>query len=112
MFKIKSTSTRKQKYANKEANTSEFIPYQCHWNKSTILTKDKALMKVIKLDGFSFETADDSDVDIKKDIRNMLFKGLSSGSIGLYFHTIRRRASLVAEDAPAIDPNIKIPANF
>lgn len=111
-IKLKPTKTNKDKYASRELNTSDFIPYQCHWNKNTILTKDKSLMQVIKIGGFSFETADDSDVEIKKNIRNMLFKGLASGSIDLYFHTIRRKTSLLSENPFTIDPNVKIPSNF
>jgi type IV secretion system protein VirB4 len=104
--------TAKSKYAKKEYSSSEFIPFLCHWNKNTIFTKRKELMQVIKVGGFSFETADDEDVDIRKTLRNMLFKGMASGSFMLYFHTIRRRKGAFSEEMPAIDPNIKIPKNF
>lgn len=112
MIKLRKNTTRNQRVAEKEVGSSVFIPYLCHWNSETILTKKKELLQVIKIDGFSFETADDSDVDIRKNIRNALLKGMASGSFGIYFHTVRRRQSVFLKKAPAIDPSIKIPKNF
>jgi len=72
---------------------ADFIPYYCHWDKETIMTKENELLQTIRVEGFSFETADDEDVDMKKMVRNSLFKSLASGNFALYFHTIRRRQS-------------------
>lgn len=91
MLKLLRQRTQKQKYADREFPESEFIPYKYHWNDHTILTKSDDLMQVVKFGGFSFETADDEDVDIRKNIRNLLFKGIASGQVLLYFHVIRRR---------------------
>jgi type IV secretion system protein VirB4 len=94
MLKLNKTRSPKDKYAKKEYSSSHFIPYSAHWNKSTLITEKEELIQVIKVGGFSFETADDDDLDIKKNLRNTLFKGLSSGGISLYFHIIRRRNSI------------------
>lgn len=83
--------TKYKKIASKEIGTSVFIPYDCLWNDHTVLTTHEWLLQTIQVNGFSFETADDEDVDIRKNIRNILWKGMASGSFGLYFHTIRRR---------------------
>ena len=112
MLRIFKYTTDKQKYADKEVGESGFIPYLCHYNSNSILTKNKELMQVIRVGGFSFETADDEDVDIKKDILNLLFKGFQTGGFLLYFNTIRRRANLVVEDLQPLDPYIKIPKSF
>lgn len=111
-MKFAKSRPSKDKYAKKEVGSSIFIPYLCHWNRKTILTKQKELLQVIKLEGFSFETADDEDLDIRKTVRNLLLKGMSSGKFALYFHTIRRKQNVFLEKAPSIDPNIKIPKNF
>ncbi|MFN7038341.1 MAG: VirB4 family type IV secretion/conjugal transfer ATPase [Alphaproteobacteria bacterium] len=111
-MKLKRTQTKKDKYAKSEYSASHFIPYLCHWNRNTILTKQKELLQVIKISGFSFETADDEDLDIKKNIRNLLFKGMATGKLALYFHTIRRKKNVLSDEQPSIDPNIKIPKNF
>ncbi|AIL65799.1 Type IV secretion system protein virB4 [Rickettsiales bacterium Ac37b] len=113
MIKLAITRTKKHKYAEKEYSAGHFIPYHCHWNKNTILTKKEELMQIIRIGGFSFETADDEDVDIRKNIRNLLFKNMSSGNLAIYFHTIRRKQSIVSSDDDfSMDPNIKISQNF
>lgn len=112
MISINKYTAKKQKQADKEFAASNFIPYLCHFNSTTILTKKKELMQVIKVGGFSFETADDEDVDTKKDMLNMLLKGFQVGGFLLYFHTIRRRANSASSEAAPMDPNIKIPQSF
>jgi type IV secretion system protein VirB4 len=94
MFKIFNTKPVKSSYAAKEVNTAHFIPYKCHWNRNTIITKQNELLQVVKINGFSFETADDTDLESKKNMRNLLFKNMASGNIILYFHTIRKKKSL------------------
>lgn len=82
---------KKEKITKGEVSAAHFIPYKCHWNSDTILTHNEELVRVIKIKGFAFETADDDDVDLKKDARNNLFKGMAAGNFSLYFHTIRRK---------------------
>jgi type IV secretion system protein VirB4 len=75
----------------REISAAEFIPYYCHWDKETLVTKKKEFVQVIKVAGFSFETADDEDVDMKKAVRNTLLKSMGSGNYSLWFHIVRRR---------------------
>lgn len=91
-----SLGKRKTKHASQsrlEVAESEFIPYSFHWDKETLYTKNHEFVQVIKLEGFSFETADDDDVDMKKLVRNSLFKSMADGTFALWFHTVRRRQS-------------------
>jgi type IV secretion system protein VirB4 len=90
-MRLSTIKTKKHKVAQKEVSMAHFIPYKCHWNFNTIMTHDERLIRVIKIKGFSFETADDIDVDIRKRTRNNLLKSMSSGNFSLYFHTIRRK---------------------
>jgi type IV secretion system protein VirB4 len=83
----------KAKFAAREISAADFIPYEHHWDKDTIITKNRELMQVIKIDGFSFETADDDVVDMKKMVRNSLYKSMAEGTFSLYFHMVRRRQS-------------------
>ena len=69
------------------------MPYEYHWDNETIVTRKKEFVQIIKLDGFSFETADDEDVDMKKMVRNSLLKSMADGTFAVWFHTIRRRQS-------------------
>jgi len=85
--------TQKASYARLEVSEATFIPYQYHWDRETIVTRKKEFVQIIKLDGFSFETADDEDVDMKKLVRNSLLKSMADGTFAIWFHTIRRRQS-------------------
>lgn len=81
------------KVQKKEVGASSFIPYLCHFNDSTILTKKQDLVSFIRIEGFAFEAADDVEIDAKKEMRNNLFKSLASGNISIFVHTIRRKHS-------------------
>ena len=65
MKKLNSYLAQKQEYLSKEMSSSNFIPYSLHCNEDTVLLKDNSLLKIIKIKGFAFETADDDDIDIK-----------------------------------------------
>lgn len=91
MIRLSTVKASKEKAANYEMSASKFIPYRCHFNSDTILTYEEELIRVIKIKGFAFETADDIDIDLKKNARNNLLKGMASGNFSLYFHTVRRK---------------------
>lgn len=90
-MRISTAKPSKEKITKHEVSAAHFIPYKCHWNSDTILTHKEELVRVIKVKGFAFETADDVDIDLKKNARNNLLKGMSSGNFSLYFHTMRRK---------------------
>ncbi|MDZ5762040.1 Type IV secretion system protein VirB4 [Candidatus Cyrtobacter comes] len=98
MFGFFAEKISKQKVAEAEYEASGFIPYMSHVNDSTVVTKSGQFIQVIKLSGFSFETADDEDLDIKKRVRNMLFKGITVDNISLYFHIIRAKRQAYEDD--------------
>lgn len=98
MLKLTKRRTAKHKFAKREFPESEFIPYKAFWNNHTLLTKTDDFIQIIRFSGYSFETADDEDVDIRKGIRNLLLKGIGSGNFSLYFHTIRRKESVFSGD--------------
>lgn len=113
MIKLFKTKAAKESISQKEKPAADFIPYRYHWDSNTIITKSNELMQVIKISGFSFETADDEDLDIKKNIRNSLLKNMASGNITLYFHTIRRRKAVESIDADYnFDPTVKVHHDF
>ncbi len=91
MLRLSAIKPSKEKVTKYEVSAAHFIPYRCHWNSDTILTYKEEFIRVIKIKGFAFETADDIDVDLKKNARNNLFKGMATGNLSLYFHTVRRK---------------------
>ncbi|RZI46018.1 VirB4 family type IV secretion/conjugal transfer ATPase [Rickettsiales endosymbiont of Peranema trichophorum] len=103
MLKFFKTYAERERIARSEHRSCGFMPYLTHWNANTLITKDDELLQVIKVGGFSFETADDEDLDIKKMIRNQLFKGMAAGNLGLYFHIIRQRHQVYPDDYASVD---------
>ncbi len=97
MFKFKTLRTENSSAIKREIHSANFIPYSHHWNSTTLMTKDGYMLKVIKLDGFAFETADDEDLSIQNSIRNQMLRSISSPAFGLYFHTIRRRKNAFSD---------------
>jgi type IV secretion system protein VirB4 len=90
---LKRRQVSKATYAKREVSAADFIPYEHHWDKETIITKNRELLQIIKIEGFSFETADDDVVDMKKMVRNSLYKSMAEGTFALWFHMVRRRQS-------------------
>ncbi len=103
MLKLAFSKAERQNIADNEYKTNGFIPYLMHWNENTVLTINNELIQVVKVGGFSFETADDEDVDIKKNMRNMLFKGMGAGELGLYFHIVRRKQRPYPDNYVSVD---------
>lgn len=103
MIKLRRNQANREQVAKTEYASSGFIPYYAHYNDDTLLTKSNELIKVVKVNGFSFETADDDDLDNRKNIRNQLFKGLASPNVVLYFHVVRRRQPPYPDDYASID---------
>lgn len=88
---LKKRTVSKARTSKREVSAASFIPYDYHWDKDTIITKNKELLQIIKVDGFSFETADDDVVDMKKMVRNSLYKSMAEGTFSMWFHMVRRR---------------------
>ena len=63
-MRFTTVKTKKHKLTKREVSMAHFIPYKCHWNSSTIITHDEKLIRIIKVKGFSFETADDIDIEL------------------------------------------------
>ncbi len=94
---LKRRKVSKADIAGREISAALFIPYDHHWDKETIITKNRELMQIIKIEGFSFETADDDVVDMKKMVRNSLYKSMAEGTFSMWFHMVRRRQSAYPE---------------
>jgi len=92
-IKLQRRKAQKAYYSEHEVSEAAFIPYQYHWDRETLMTQKNEMLQIMKLDGFSFETADDDDVDMKKLVRNSMLKSMADGTFAVWFHTIRRRQS-------------------
>lgn len=91
MPQFKRRAVSNARASEREVSAAEFLPYLHQMDRETIFTKAGDMLQVVKVNGFSFETADDEDIDMRKMVRNSLFKSLAQGSFSLWFHTVRRR---------------------
>ncbi|MES9903243.1 MAG: VirB4 family type IV secretion/conjugal transfer ATPase [Sedimenticola sp.] len=94
-FKAKPTHRSKMlinaKEMRKEVSCSSHIPYSRHVTPTTIKTFDGVLIVVVRLEGFSFETADQSEVNRAQEKRNSLLYGMSMDRYALWTTMVRRR---------------------
>jgi type IV secretion system protein VirB4 len=79
--------------ADREVAAASFIPYSRHYDDTTLKTKAGYLLKIIKVEGLPFETADQIDLNTRKNIRATLLRGISNSRFAVYHHTIRRRVA-------------------
>lgn len=96
-LKLKKAAPRFDGISNREYPESEFIPYSCHYDDNTIITKSGHLLQVIKIDGLAFETADEDYLGFRKNLRNTLLRSIAKSRTGLYVHTIRRKQNVYPE---------------
>lgn len=80
------------KIAKAEKSASAFIPFTRHADDTTIKTRDGYLLKIIKLEGLPFETADQIDINQRKAVRATMLRGLSNSRFALYHHIIRKES--------------------
>ena len=78
----------------KEAEVSEFIPYACHYNDHTLLTKNGELLQTIKVTGFSCESIEAKKIELREAVRRSIFDSIRTDDYALWFHTIRRLKNL------------------
>ncbi len=71
-----------------------FIPYACHIDNNTILTKNGNLIQTIKITGFSYELIGAKQVDLRTTIRTAISKYIKNDNFSLWLHTIRRKKDL------------------
>lgn len=73
---------------------SDFIPYACHYNKDTILTKNGELLQIIKIKGLSHEILGSNSLSLRDTIRKSVLEKFKTDDFALCFHTIRKRVNL------------------
>jgi type IV secretion system protein VirB4 len=71
-----------------------FIPYACHYDKNSIITKNGELIQIIKLVGFSHEMLGNNFVEIREIVRNAIKDNIKSDKLSLCFHTIRTKKNI------------------
>ncbi len=76
--------------SRRERPVSTHIPYTRHVDDHVIRTRDGLVMTVLKLEGYSFETADISEVNARLLARNDVVRTLANSRFALCSHIVRR----------------------
>ncbi len=74
----------------------DFVPYACHWDPHTIVTKNGEVLQTIKITGFTHEEVghDEQDSDLRSKIREAVTTCINSTQYAVWIHTIRRKKNL------------------
>jgi type IV secretion system protein VirB4 len=85
--------------ASREAPAGGRLPYARHVDDATIETRDGMLIQIIKIDGLSFETADTTDLNYRKAIRDTMLRSIAHARFAVVHHVVRSpvRPSLDAQ---------------
>jgi type IV secretion/conjugal transfer VirB4 family ATPase len=78
---------------NNKRAVAPFLPYSSHVSANTIVTKDGDFMRIWKLAGISFETADADEILLRKEQLNTLYRSIGSNNVALWSHCVHRQTS-------------------
>ena len=86
--------------SRRERDASERVPYLAHLSEHVIKTTFGDYVQVFRLEGVSFESADDGSLGAWHERLNVLWRNVGSPSLALWTHVVRRAAGL----APGAEP--------
>lgn len=75
----------------REQDPAVHIPYTRHVTPDIVALRSRALMTVIRIEGVSFETADNTDLNILHNQLNMLWRNIANEHVALWSHAVRSR---------------------
>ncbi len=84
--------------AKRELPASHHVPYTMHVSPHVLRTAAGDFVQVFRVHGLAFETADDEDLNSWHERLNVTWRNVSSASVGLWMHVVRRREKVVPRD--------------
>ncbi|MCE3255365.1 MAG: virB4 2 [Rickettsiaceae bacterium] len=89
----KQDNNLKPKLAAKNPDEN-FIPFICHFDPNTILTKNGELLQVVRITGFNHESVGSELVNLRETVRDAIAKNIKTSNFAMWLHTIRRRKNI------------------
>lgn len=86
-----------ERTVRQEQAVGTHLPYARHVDDHTIETRDGLLMQAIRLRGLLFETADTSELNYRKGLRDAMLRAIGTSRFALYHHIVRRRVDLALD---------------
>jgi len=90
---IKKTKTDPSKLVAKKPD-EDFIPYVCHYDPNTILTKNGELLQIIRITGFSNSSVISELISLRDAVRDAVKTHVHETKFAFWFSTIRRKKNI------------------
>jgi len=72
----------------------DFIPYVCHFDPNTILTKNGELLQIIRITGFGNSSVAAELISLRDAVRDAITENVSDNKVAFWFNTIRRKKNI------------------
>lgn len=90
---IKGAASDSKKFVAKKVDP-DFIPYVCHYDSNTILTKNGELMSIIRVAGFSSLSVISEIISLRDAVRDAITDHVTEDKFAFWFNTIRRKKNI------------------
>lgn len=71
-----------------------FIPFVCHYDQNTILTKNGELMQTIRITGFAADSVAVEILSLREALRDSISAHIKDIGFAFWFHTFRRKKNI------------------
>ncbi len=90
----KKTSESTNKLIAKKPD-EDFIPYVCHYDPNTIITKNGELLQTIRITGFGTDSVATDILSLRDTLRDSIVAHVKDTEFAFWFHTFRRKKNVV-----------------
>jgi len=91
---LKGNASRKAEKSLYNSNASDYIPLSCHYDDSTLLTKNGELIQILKISGIESNAIAKNLNALRNVVRATLTANLDQDDFACWIHTIRREKNL------------------
>ena len=87
----------------REVPAARHVPYTAHVSEHLVRTTAGDFVQIFRVDGASFESADDEDLNNWHERLNVTWRNIASPNVALWFHVVRRRELVKTDGRPQTD---------
>ena len=91
---VKKLATKDVKKLTASKPDEDFLPYVCHYDKNTILTKNGELLQIIRITGLNGDSLAASLIPLRDSLRDAIYDNVKETDFAFWFHTIRRKKNI------------------
>ncbi len=91
---VKKSNDATQKLVAKKPD-EDFIPYVCHYDPHTIITKNGELLQTIRITGFGTDSVATDILSLRDALRDSIVAHVKETEFAFWFHTFRRKKNVV-----------------